>query len=95
MIFAVIGTHIVLFSGVDALAQTLMKGVVKCEMQCDMQNPVNQLVVECCLCFQVLPGSMSSSLMLPYMQTVFALQMQHAEQESCFMCQCTKTGVYA
>ena len=38
----------------NALAQTLMKDAVKCDMHGDLQNSVNQLVSECSHCFQVL-----------------------------------------
>lgn len=52
------------FSTMDALIQTTMKGAVKCANHCDLQNSVNQWVVECVMCFGILPESMPSSAFL-------------------------------
>ena len=49
-------------SAMDASAQTLMKIAVKCVKHCDLQNSVNQLCVECVMCFGVIPESIPPSV---------------------------------
>ena len=49
--------HITQLSVMDVSAQSTMKGAVKCDEHCELQNSVNQLGFEHVICFWDIPES--------------------------------------